>query len=131
MKKKNDDEPGATNAASDRTERPGRRDHTPLDDRHAAGTPGGGSAVGGLAGTNVGDGDPDDLAGMSDAMGGGDEDREPSEEGDGVPYAGPSGGAVGGTPAGGRSAGGKTGRGLAPGTSHRGDSTIGGDPSRD
>ena len=30
-------------------------------DIHAAGTPGGGTAVGGLAGTNVGDGSPDDV----------------------------------------------------------------------
>jgi len=46
----------------------------------------------------------------------------------GPPYAGPTGGAVGGTPAEGRSSGGRTGRGLSPGGAHRGDSTIGADP---
>src|SRR5581483_8024064 len=37
-------------------------------DGHAAGTPGGGSAVGGLAGINAGDGDPDDEQ-LENAMG--------------------------------------------------------------
>ncbi|AWM36810.1 General stress protein 16O [Gemmata obscuriglobus] len=66
-------------------------------DVHAAGTPGGGAAVGGLAGTTVGDGSPDG-ANLQDAMGSGpldddtDEDELPAE-------AGSSGGAVGGTPA--------------------------------
>jgi len=46
----------------------------------------------------------------------------------GPPYAGVSGGAVGGTPAEGRSSGGQTHRGLSPGGVHRGDSTIGTDP---
>lgn len=46
----------------------------------------------------------------------------------GPPYAGISGGAVGGTPAEGRSSGGKVHGGLAPEGVHRGDSTIGGDP---
>jgi hypothetical protein len=32
-----------------------------LGDRHAQGTPAGGSAAGGLGGTNVGSGDPDEL----------------------------------------------------------------------
>jgi len=44
---------------------------------------------------------------------------------EGPPYAGISGGAVGGTPAEGRTSGGKTHRGLKPGGVHRGDSTIG------
>ena len=82
---------------------------TTADDVHAAGTPGGGSAVGGLAGTNTGDGDPDNEP-LEDAMGSGNYDvaaeaDEPEKE-DG--YAGPSGGAVGGTPANKRSVGGRT-----------------------
>lgn len=97
-------------------------DPNPGDDSHAAGTPGGGTAVGGLAGTNVGRGDPtgDDLEG---AMGSGQFDRgvEADDE-DG--YAGASGGAVGGTPAGKRASGGKTGGGMRPGHD-RGDSATG------
>jgi len=54
------------------------------------------------------------------------EESEPEQQGS--PYAGPSGGAVGGTPAQGRSSGGSTGRGIKPGGVHRGDSTIGTDP---
>jgi len=47
----------------------------------------------------------------------------------GPPYSGISGGAVGGTPAGMRASGGRTHGGIAPGGAHRGDSTIGQDPS--
>src|SRR4051812_41684064 len=68
-----------------------------VGDRYAAGTPGGGTASGGLAGTNAGDGDPDD-ADLEDALGSGIHDTGGDEEG-GPPYSGPSGGAVGGTPA--------------------------------
>ena len=67
-------------------------------DVDAAGTPGGGLASGGLAGTNAGDGSFDDeelgeamTSGLADHSG----DTVDSEE----PEAGPSGGAVGGTPA--------------------------------
>src|SRR5580704_2860391 len=42
----------------------------PHNDWHATGTPGGGLATGGLAGTNVGDGDPDN-ADLENAMGSG------------------------------------------------------------
>ncbi|MFO0965818.1 MAG: TraR/DksA C4-type zinc finger protein [Gemmataceae bacterium] len=79
-------------------------------DIHAAGEPGGGSAIGGLAGTTVGEGDPAD-ANLRDAMGSGAFDvtlgqgAEDGEEG----YGGPSGGAVGGTPAGKRARGGQKG----------------------
>src|SRR5262249_15416632 len=99
-------------------------------DTHAAGTPGGGSAVGGLAGTTVGHGDPDN-ADLEDAMGAGihdtaeaaaDEDELLSDLG------GAAGGAVGGTPAGRRATGGNIHKGLAPGGSQRGDSTIGASP---
>jgi len=56
------------------------------------------------------------------------EEEDPLEKG--PPYSGISGGAVGGTPAQSRSSGGRTGRGIASGT-HRGDSTIGADPTSD
>jgi hypothetical protein len=55
-------------------------------------------------------------------------EEEPAPEEENEAYGGPTGGAVGGTPAGGRSTGGNIHRGLAPGESHRGDSTIGADP---
>jgi hypothetical protein len=71
-------------------------------DRHAAGTPEGGAASGGLAGTNIGDGDPDE-ADLEAEMGSG--VAQPEAEGR-PPYAGRSGGAVGGTPAEGRASGG-------------------------
>src|SRR5947209_3365455 len=58
--------PGATQEASDRTSRPGGPPATPLDDRHAIGTPGGGSEIGGLAGTNEGEGDPDDTEALEE-----------------------------------------------------------------
>ena len=102
--------PGATRRAFDREDLGGGPPGSPLGDRHAAGTPGGGSEVGGLAGSNVGDGSP--------------VEEEPPAEEEG-PYGGPSGGAVGGTPAEGRSSGGHVPGGIAPGGVHRGDSTIG------
>ena len=78
------------------------------NDQHASGTPGGGSALGGLAGTNVGDGEPDDEP-LETAMGSGsfdvtDEADEPAAD---DAYSGPSGGAIGGSPANKRSTGGK------------------------
>ena len=118
--------PGATRRAFDREDNGGGTPATPAGDRHAQGTPGGGSAVGGLGGTNIDEGSPQN-ADLEEAMVGEREDREEGE--DQAPYAGPSGGAVGGSPAEGRSAGGQTHGGLAPGASHRGDSTIGSDPA--
>jgi len=56
------------------------------------------------------------------------EELDPLEKG--PPYAGSSGGAVGGTPAQGRSSGGRTEHGIDPGGVHRGDSTIGANPER-
>jgi hypothetical protein len=53
---------------------------------------------------------------------------EPDPLESGPPYAGISGGAVGGTPAGGRSSEGEGDRPLYVESSHRGDSTIGSDP---
>jgi hypothetical protein len=76
-------------------------------DTHAAGTPGGGTATGGLAGTNVGHGDPDDAA-LEAALGSGIHDN--SEVEGGPPFAGAAGGAVGGTPAEKRSKGGRSAR---------------------
>ncbi len=103
-------------------------------DPYAAGTPGGGSSVGGLAGTNVGDGDPDN-ADLERALGSGihDNAQDAEEEDDlplDLPLGGPSGGAVGGTPAGLRASGDNIHKGIAPGGDHRGDSTIGSDPER-
>jgi RNA polymerase-binding transcription factor DksA len=80
-------------------------------DVHAAGTAGGGAADGGLAGTNIGEGDPNN-ADLEGAMGSGNHDVAIEEDGeDTVPYSGPSGGAVGGKPAGKRAVGGKRRRG--------------------
>lgn len=71
----------------------------PPGDVHAAGTPGGGSSVGGLAGSNMGHGDPD-VADLQDAMGSGDSDaRVAQADSDRTPKSGRAGGAVGGTPA--------------------------------
>ncbi|MBX3443705.1 MAG: TraR/DksA C4-type zinc finger protein [Planctomyces sp.] len=73
-------------------------------DTHAAGTAGGGTAIGGLAGANVGRGDPE-ISVLQDATGSGNFDaREQDDEEDLTPHAGPGGGAVGGTPAGKRAA---------------------------
>lgn len=82
-------------------------------DVHAAGTAGGGTAVGGLAGTNIGDGAPTG-AGLEDAMGSGHFDAEEADDEDTTAFAGPSGGAVGGTPAGKRARGGRIVGGVAP-----------------
>ena len=97
--------PGATQQASDRTERPGGVRHTPLDDRHATGE--------------------DDDVGLVGPL----EEDDFADEQDGPPYAGLSGGAVGGTPAEGRAVGGETHGGLAPQQGTRNiDSTIGARP---
>ncbi|MFO0891026.1 MAG: TraR/DksA C4-type zinc finger protein [Isosphaeraceae bacterium] len=93
-------------------------------DVHAAGTAGGGTAVGGLAGTNIGSGEPDEED-LNSAMGSGDFDVGiEADDADDIPYSGPTGGAVGGTPAGKRSVGGKKRKGLAPQTGS-GDSPAG------
>jgi hypothetical protein len=119
--------PGATRKAFEREDLGGVTPGSPLGDRHAAGTPGGGTEVGGLGGTNIGEGSPEN-ADLDEAMATGVTHEDIEEEG--PPYAGISGGAVGGTPAEGRSSGGNVHRGLAPEGTHRGDSTIGGDPER-
>lgn len=88
----------------------GRNHDDEAEDRHAAGTPGGGTAVGGLAGTNAGDGDPTDEP-LEDAMGSGNFDvaDDPASDTDDATdaYSGRAGGAVGGTPANKRATGGR------------------------
>ena len=111
--------PGATRKAFDREDNGGGPRGSPLGDRHAAGTPAGGGELGGLGGSNVGDGepidDPTEVEGVPD---------------DAPPYAGHAGGAVGGTPAEDRASGGNVHHGYDPGAAHRGDSTIGADPDK-
>jgi RNA polymerase-binding transcription factor DksA len=84
-----------------------RRDDSLLDisarphrrgDIHAAGTAGGGTPLGGLAGGTEGDGDPM-VAELDDATGSSYFDVEDDRADDNTPRSGPSGGAVGGTPA--------------------------------
>jgi len=67
-------------------------------DVHAAGTAGGGTAVGGLAGSNDGDGDPS-VAELDEATANGRFDMEDDRVDKRTPLSGPTGGAVGGTPA--------------------------------
>jgi len=77
---------------------PGQNSGEQGRDRGAAGTPGGGLAAGGLAGTNAADGEPDDQ--LEDAMSAGIYDTAGDEQQVDAPQSGRSGGAVGGTPAG-------------------------------
>ena len=70
----------------DWTERSGEREQESHADIHAAGTPGGGTASGGLAGTNRGRGDPDDAE-LDGALGSGILDNEGEDESR-PPYAG-------------------------------------------
>jgi hypothetical protein len=67
--------------------------------RHAAGTPAGGLASGGLGGTNAGDGSPEN-ADLEEAMGSGPDDHSGDSIPDNEPQSGRRGGAIGGTPAG-------------------------------
>src|SRR5258708_114658 len=92
-------------------------DHPADEDAHAAGTPGGGTAVGGLAGTNVNEGSPNN-ADLEDALGSGVHDTAGEDEG-GPPYGGPHGG----TPAEKRAKGGDSEEHFAP-EPDRGDTTI-------
>jgi RNA polymerase-binding protein DksA len=97
---------GSMNERGDRegslfSEMSGRsRDRDEQSDRHATGTAGGGTASGGLGGTNVGRGDPD-VAELSNAHANGESDLDEAyeETGDDDPRSGRAGGAVGGTPA--------------------------------
>lgn len=69
-------------------------------DIHAAGTPGGGTSLGGLAGSNEGRGEPDVIE-LNEAAGSSNFDSAETieESANEEPRAGQSGGAVGGTPA--------------------------------
>jgi len=77
---------------------PGQDSGRRARDVGAIGTPGGGSAAGGLAGSNAGDGQPDEN--LEDAMAYGYEDNSGDNVSTDEPQAGSAGGAVGGTPAG-------------------------------
>jgi RNA polymerase-binding transcription factor DksA len=66
-------------------------------DVHAAGTAGGGTPVGGLAGGNEGDGDPT-IVELEEATASSQFDVEDDRSDGRTPLSGPSGGAVGGTP---------------------------------
>jgi hypothetical protein len=110
--------PGATPQAHNRpTHAGGGRPGSGGGPRHGVGEPGGGNLSTGLLDPNP-EGDSPLL-----------EDQDAREQG--PPYASPSGGAVGGTPAQSRASGGKTHHGLTPHGDHRGDSTIGADPNSD
>jgi len=77
---------------------PGQNSGAASRDTGAAGTPSGGLAAGGLAGTNAPDGQPDDE--LEDAMAYGFDDTAEEEQRADEPQSGRHGGAVGGTPAG-------------------------------
>lgn len=124
--------PGATKKAFERPETPRTGPSESQRDIHAAGTPAGGSEVGGLGGTNIGDGAPENAdleRTMADTLPDDTETADPNAPG--PAYGGRSGGAVGGAIAQGRSKGGTTHGGLRPGGDQRGDSTIGTDPNAD
>ncbi len=70
----------------------------PRGDVYAAGTAGGGTAIGGLAGSNQGNGDPV-VAEVDEATGSGNFDIDDDRVDDHTPQSGFRGGAVGGTPA--------------------------------
>lgn len=69
------------------------------NDVHGAGVAGGGTAIGGLAGTNIGHGDPY-VAALEDAMGSDQFDVADNRAQSREAKSGQSGGAVGGTPVG-------------------------------
>jgi RNA polymerase-binding transcription factor DksA len=98
----NDDEISTPDLEHDPAQRAGG------PDSHAVGTAGGGTAVGGLAGTNIGEGDPDE-ANLEAAAASSEFDVDiEGEDNDVTAYSGPAGGAVGGTPANRRAVGGKS-----------------------
>jgi hypothetical protein len=77
---------------------PGQNSGERSRDKAAVGTPGGGLAAGGLAGTNAPDGLPDEP--LEEAMARGYDDRAGDEQQPEEPQSGRAGGALGGTPAG-------------------------------
>ena len=115
--------PGATAAAADRPiHRGGGAPGSGAGPRHAANDPGSTEEEYGPVDSNVPSADGTLDEGVDAAPEGYDE----QDEG----YGGPSGGAVGGTPAGKRSRAGRHGHGIRPGTAHHGDSTVGVDPEK-
>jgi hypothetical protein len=107
--------PGATKAAADRPIQ--RRRGAPgsaAGPRHAANDPGSVDEDYGAVDSNEPLAEPPE------------DDQDPLEQG--PPYAGISGGAIGGTPAGGRTSEGERDRPLYVPATHRGDSTIGSKP---
>jgi hypothetical protein len=87
-----------------------------------SGSPPSGAGVGGLAGTNINDGDP--VSSALDRAMGSDARGEDSEHGS-PPYAGHSGGAVGGTSAQARASVGRQRHGIRPGGNPPADRTLG------
>jgi RNA polymerase-binding protein DksA len=83
---------------------PGQDSGSAARDRGAIGTPGGGLAAGGLAGTNAPDGDAE-AGELEEAMASGRSDHSGDREATDEPQSGRAGGAVGGTPAGKRTRG--------------------------
>lgn len=79
---------------------PGQTNEESGGSTHAIGTPGGGAAAGGLGGSNLGDGSPDDAKNLDDALASGIHDHVGDTIDDDEPQSGSAGGAVGGTPAG-------------------------------
>jgi hypothetical protein len=95
--------PPVRNAGQRRDELlPGQDSGDKARDTYAAGTPAGGSAAGGLGGTNAGDGSPENAE-LEDGLGSGKRDHTGDRWDDAQPQSGRSGGAIGGTPAGKRS----------------------------
>jgi hypothetical protein len=107
---------------------PGESSENTAEEQEAIGTPGGGTASGGLAGVNLGDGSPDEVD-LGRAMRSGRFDHSGDTVDDGEPESGRSGGAVGGTPAGKRGRG-RRGKALLSGNDAGSDSTIGRNPRR-
>src|SRR5262245_19213558 len=109
--------PGATTRAADRPlNPPGGGPGSGAGPRHAAGDEGS---------------TEEEYGGVDSNQPAADESVAPEEET--LPeeqdaYGGPSGGAVGGTPAGKRSRGGRIHGGIAPGTAHHPDTSVGVDP---
>jgi hypothetical protein len=109
--------PGATRQAFDRPENPG------------GGAPGSGAGPRHAAND---EGTPDETYGATDSnnpLADPTLEEEETPENEVPAYSGPTGGAVGGTPAQGRSTGGRGG-GFAPDHGGHGDSTIGRDPGK-
>ena len=99
-KKYRDDLPQPLRRAGQRPDElmPGQSSEGSGSGSHAAGTPGGGGASGGLAGTNAGDGSPDDVD-LEDALGSGLQDQSDDAPGDDELQSGRTERAGGGTQA--------------------------------